>query len=107
MVQLINNFSLTCVESHQYEKAQLACVCDFRINENNCLETNLLKTGSWILIPYASFIAVTSIVFLWYRVYYKGQSLLFPPSRERGISYVYNIYVCYRDLCQNINIKHT
>ncbi|CAG8488266.1 9974_t:CDS:2 [Rhizophagus irregularis] len=85
MVQLINNFTLACVESHQNVKAQLECVCDFRINENNCLESYLLRTGSWILIPYASFIAVTSIIFLWYRIYYKGQSLLFPPSRERGI----------------------
>lgn len=89
MVQLINNFTLACVESHQNAKAQLECVCDFRINENNCLESYLLRTGSWILIPYASFIAVTSIIFLWYRIYYKGQSLLFPPSRERGNSIKY------------------
>ncbi|CAG8499303.1 12015_t:CDS:2 [Funneliformis mosseae] len=85
MVQLINNFSLACVESHQDEKAHLMCVCDFRINEIECTESHLLRTGSWILIPYTSFIAVTSIWFLWYRIYCKKQSLLFPPSRDRGI----------------------
>ncbi|CAI2176842.1 472_t:CDS:2 [Funneliformis geosporum] len=51
----------------------------------NCTESHILRTGSWILIPYSSFIAATSIWFLWYRLYCKGQSLLFPPSRDRGI----------------------
>ncbi len=83
MVYLINNFSLTCVEPYRDEKPQM-CICDFRINEYNCTEAFLLRTGSWVLIPYCSFIAATSIWFLWYRIYYKGQSLLFPPSRERG-----------------------
>ncbi len=82
MVQLINNFSLTCIEDI---KTQLICRCDFRVNESNCVESFLLRTGSWILIPYTAFIAITSIFFLGYRIYYKGQSLVFPPSKERGI----------------------
>ncbi|CAG8466997.1 11261_t:CDS:2 [Diversispora eburnea] len=38
-----------------------------------------------MLLPYVLIIAATSSCFLWYRIYHKGQSLLFPPSRDRGL----------------------
>ncbi|RHZ83260.1 hypothetical protein Glove_99g160 [Diversispora epigaea] len=63
----------------------LSCTCDFRINSSNCVESFILRIGFWMLLPYVLIIAATSSCFLWYRIYHKGQSLLFPPSRDRGL----------------------
>lgn len=87
MVQLINKFSLNCMDSKQQDEniTLMSCTCDFRINSSNCVESFILRIGFWMLLPYGLIIAATSSCFLWYRIYYKGQSLLFPPSRDRGL----------------------
>ncbi|CAG8516488.1 2420_t:CDS:2 [Acaulospora morrowiae] len=90
MVQLINRFSLSCKDSDHIDNESgvtilMSCTCEFRINSSNCVESYILRTAYWALIPYATLIAATSAWFLWYRIYYKGQSLTFPSSRDRGI----------------------
>ncbi|CAG8772026.1 29677_t:CDS:2, partial [Gigaspora margarita] len=87
MVKLINNFTLSCLNSinqNEENNKLMHCTCDFRINLSNCVDSFILRTGSWILIFHAILISAISACFLWYRLYYQGQSLFFPASRDRG-----------------------
>ncbi|CAG8719859.1 18270_t:CDS:2 [Dentiscutata erythropus] len=68
MVQLVNRFTLACLDSTNLDEKNdtlLQCTCDFRINLSNCSDSFILRTGSWILIFHAILISVISAWFLW------------------------------------------
>jgi len=113
MVQLINNFTVSCREiinnelvNVNYVSAQPEnCNCDFRINLRYCKGEQIYIVATWILVVYSILIGGISMYFLYKRTFVISQSIFFPPSRFRGIlrprpQETFHLICCSSNLCR-------
>jgi len=112
MVQLINNFTVSCREIINNELVNVSylstqpenCNCDFRINLRHCKGEQIYRIATWVSIIYSIIVGCVSMYLLYYRLFIGGRSIFLPPSKFRGIlrprpQETFHLICCTFNLC--------